>query len=91
MEEGSRRGIYEQRIPLCRRGSSGRVEGGTWAAGRSSLSRPLEIFFRGEREGKEREREDETGRAGEGREISGSCFLRYREILFLLRRLSLER
>ena len=83
MEEGSRRGIYEERIPLCRGVSSGSC--------RSSLSRPLEIFFRGEREGKEREREDETGRAGEGREISGSCFLRYREILFLLRRLSLER
>ena len=30
--------------------SSGRVEGGTWAAGMSSLTRPLEIFWRNERE-----------------------------------------
>ena len=33
MEEGSRRGIYEERIPLCRRRSSGRVQGryqGCW-------------------------------------------------------------
>ena len=42
MEEGSRRGIYEERIPLCRRRSSGIVEGGTWAAGRSSLGRLLQ-------------------------------------------------
>ena len=35
-------------LPAAGRVSSGRVEGGTWAAGRSSLSRPLEIFLEGE-------------------------------------------
>ena len=36
MEEGSRRGIYGERIPLCRGVSSGSC--------RSFLRRPLEIF-----------------------------------------------
>ena len=45
VEDGSCRGEERFWLEVV---SSGRVEGGTWAAGRSSLSRPLEIFLEGE-------------------------------------------
>ena len=69
MEEGSRRGIYEERIPLCRRGSSGSC--------RSSLSRPLEIFL-GERERKE-ERRRSRGLEREEAKEKQSMFLESKE------------
>ena len=51
MEEGSRRGIYGERIPLCRGVSPGRVEEGTWVAGRSSEQAVRDILEKREQRG----------------------------------------